>query len=78
MVRSVISFVSERVCVCVYRRFRNTGIAFNRFLVLLFFGGKKIPEPMKGMGRGIRSFKKGMNGREKEKTDFWPGKREAN
>ncbi|MBD9179166.1 MAG: twin-arginine translocase TatA/TatE family subunit [Odoribacter splanchnicus] len=48
------------------------------FLVLLFFGGKKIPELMKGMGRGIRSFKEGMNGREKEKTDFWPGKREAN
>lgn len=48
------------------------------FLVLLFFGGKKIPELMKGMGRGIRSFKEGMNGRKKEKTDFWPGKREAN
>ena len=48
------------------------------FLVLLFFGGKKIPELMKGMGRGIRSFKEGMNGREKEKTDFWLGKREAN
>lgn len=44
------------------------------FLVLLFFGGKKIPEPMKGMSRGIRSFKEGMNGREKEKNDFWPGK----
>lgn len=40
------------------------------FLVLLFFGGKKIPEPMKGMGKGIRSFKEGMNGREKEKTIF--------
>lgn len=40
------------------------------FLVLLFFGGKKIPEPMKGMGKGIRSFKEGMNGLEKEKNDF--------
>ncbi len=32
------------------------------FLVLLIlFGGKKIPELMHGMGKGIRSFKKGMN-----------------
>ena len=40
------------------------------FLALLFFGGKKIPELMKGMGKGIRSFKEGMNGLEKEKNDF--------
>lgn len=30
-------------------------------VILLFFGGKKIPELMKGMGKGIRSFKEGMN-----------------
>lgn len=30
-------------------------------VVLLLFGGKKIPELMKGVGKGIRSFKKGMN-----------------
>lgn len=35
-------------------------------VVLLFFGGKKIPELMKGIGKGIRSFKEGMNGMEKE------------
>lgn len=29
-------------------------------VVLLFFGGKKIPELMKGLGRGVRSFKEGM------------------
>ena len=29
-------------------------------IVLLFFGGKKIPEMMKGLGRGVRSFKDGM------------------
>lgn len=29
-------------------------------VVLLFFGGKKIPEMMKGLGRGVRSFKEGM------------------
>lgn len=30
-------------------------------IVLLLFGGKKIPELMKGLGRGVRSFKEGMN-----------------
>lgn len=31
-------------------------------VVLIFFGGKKIPELMKGLGKGVRSFKEGMNG----------------
>lgn len=35
-------------------------------VVLLFFGGKKIPELMKGIGKGVRSFKEGMNSVEKE------------
>jgi sec-independent protein translocase protein TatA len=30
-------------------------------VILLLFGGKKIPELMKGIGKGIRSFKTGMN-----------------
>ena len=30
-------------------------------IVLLLFGGKKIPELMKGLGKGGRSFKEGMN-----------------
>lgn len=30
-------------------------------VVLLFFGGKKIPEMMRGLGKGVRSFKEGMN-----------------
>lgn len=30
-------------------------------VVLLFFGGKKIPELMKGLGKGVKSFKDGMN-----------------
>ena len=29
-------------------------------IVLLFFGGKKIPEMMKGLGQGVSEFKKGM------------------
>ncbi len=33
-------------------------------LVLLLFGGKKIPELMKGIGKGVKSFKDGVNGLE--------------
>lgn len=35
-------------------------------VVLLFFGGKKIPELMKGIGKGVRSFKEGMSNMEKD------------
>ena len=35
-------------------------------VVLLRFGGKKIPELMKGLGKGVKSFKQGMNEVEKE------------
>lgn len=41
-------------------------------VVLLLFGGKKIPELMKGLGKGVRSFKEGVKGVEdeaKEATD---------
>ena len=30
-------------------------------ILLLLFGAKKIPDLMKGLGRGVRSFKEGMN-----------------
>lgn len=35
-------------------------------VVLLLFGGKKIPELMRGIGKGVRSFKEGINGIEKD------------
>ena len=38
-------------------------------VVLLLFGGKKIPELMKGLGKGVKSFKQGMNEVEKEIKD---------
>ena len=38
-------------------------------VVLLIFGGKKIPELMKGLGKGVRSFKEGMNDIEKDVKD---------
>jgi len=31
-------------------------------IVLVFFGGRRIPEVMRGLGEGIRSFKEGMHG----------------
>ena len=31
-------------------------------IVLIFFGGRRIPEVIKGLGEGIRSFKEGMSG----------------
>lgn len=36
-------------------------LLFIALIVLLLFGGKKIPELMKGLGKGVRSFKEGMN-----------------
>jgi sec-independent protein translocase protein TatA len=41
-------------------------------IILLLFGGKKIPELMKGLGKGVKSFKDGMN----EVTDLKEDKKE--
>ena len=43
-------------------------ILFIMLIVLLFFGGQKIPELMKGLGKGVKSFKDGMNGVETPET----------
>ena len=40
----------------------TTEIILIVLLVLLLFGGKKIPELMRGLGKGVKSFKDGMNG----------------
>lgn len=48
-------------------------------VVLLLFGGKKIPELMKGLGKGVKSFKQGMNEVEdeiKKSVDEEPKKEE--
>lgn len=37
-------------------------------VILLLFGGKKIPELMKGLGKGVKSFKDGVNGIDNEST----------
>ena len=49
--------------------FLNLGageIVLIALVVLLLFAGKKIPELMKGLGKGVKSFKDGMNGVEND------------
>ena len=43
-------------------------------VVLLLFGGKKIPELMKGLGKGVKSFKDGVSGIE---NDLDPDKKDS-
>ena len=38
-------------------------------VILLIFGGRKIPELMKGLGKGVKSFKDGVNGKDDEPKD---------
>ena len=38
-------------------------------IVLLLFGGNKIPELMKGLGKGVKSFKDGMKDIDDDKSD---------
>ena len=53
-------------------------ILFILLIVLLFFGGKKIPELMKGLGKGVKSFKDGVNGIEEDlKADLSTTKKET-
>ena len=39
------------------------------FIILLLFGGRKIPELMKGLGKGVKSFKDGVKGLDDEGND---------
>jgi sec-independent protein translocase protein TatA len=60
-----------RGCAYVQRRFEEAGDCMGEFspihwlivlaIIVLLFGGKKIPEVMRGLGEGIRTFKDGMN-----------------
>ncbi len=46
-----------------------TEIIIVALIILLLFGGKKIPELMKGMGKGVKAFKDGMKGVEDDLKD---------
>lgn len=64
-----------------YLLFLNLGtgeVLVIALLVLLLFGGKKIPELMKGIGKGVKSFKDGMNEVENElKSDLKDDKKDS-
>ena len=45
-------------------------------IVLILFGGKKIPELMRGMGKGMREYKKAVNGLEEDLTNENPNPQE--
>ncbi len=70
--RSVGILPSRIITFCIMHNillFGNLGvgeIVIIALVVLLFFGGKKIPELMKGLGKGVKSFKEGVNGIENE------------
>ncbi len=46
----------------------TTEIILIALVVLLIFGGKKIPELMRGLGKGVKSFKDGVNGKDEEEV----------
>lgn len=52
-----------------------TEILLIAFVVLLLFGGKKIPELMRGLGRGVREFKDGKDNVRKELEETTPEKK---
>ena len=45
----------------LFGNFGTGEIIIIAIVILLLFGGKKIPELMKGLGKGVKSFKQGMN-----------------
>lgn len=45
-------------------------------VILLLFGGRKIPELMKGLGKGVKNFKEGVKGIEDDINDNEPKKGE--
>lgn len=48
--------------------FGATEIILIVLVLILLFGGKKIPELMKGLGQGVKQFKKGLKGEEDEEN----------
>jgi sec-independent protein translocase protein TatA len=64
----------EIVLYLITQNLKYMGVGMQEILlivlvVLLLFGGKKIPELMKGLGKGVHSFKEGVNGVEDKKEE---------
>ena len=47
----------------------TTEIIIIAVVIVLLFGAKKIPELMKSLGKGVKSFKDGMNGNEQPQEE---------
>ncbi len=58
------------VSILFLNRFGPLEIGLILIIVLFIFGGKKIPELMKGIGKGIKEFKTGIKEGDKEKEDY--------
>ena len=54
----------------LFQKFGIWEILIIALVILLLFGGKKIPELMKGLGKGVKSFKEGMAETEKDLKDI--------
>ena len=63
--------------ILLFQSFGLPEILLIAFVVLLLFGGRKIPELMKGLGKGVKSFKEGMNEVEKDLKEAEPEKKDA-
>jgi sec-independent protein translocase protein TatA len=58
----------------MFGKFGTTEIILILAVVLLFFGGKKIPEMMRGLGRGVKEFKDASKGEGGDALDKTEGK----
>jgi sec-independent protein translocase protein TatA len=66
---SVLTTKPEKMLSTILLLFGGLGtgeIILIALVVLLLFGGRKIPELMRGIGKGVKSFKEGMSGLEDE------------
>ena len=54
----------------IFQNFGAGEIIIIALVILLLFGGKKIPELMRGLGKGVRSFKEGINDIEQNITNI--------
>ena len=54
---------------CLFGSLGFWEIAIIALVILLLFGAKKIPELMRGLGKGVKNFKDGVNGVDEEKNE---------
>ncbi|MDR0713445.1 MAG: twin-arginine translocase TatA/TatE family subunit [Bacteroidales bacterium] len=58
--------MNAKFVLCLFNSIGMPEIILLALVVLLFFGGRKIPELMRGLGKGVRSFKEGVKDMETE------------